>query len=163
MHAGEHGVWMGVSAEAGGKAQREDEWVSSLDTHNINRLGLQVVLFHWLLCLGRTKKKGLRSHSPEDVHYLWYVSYMTSPVSITWIYPPILPVFPKCVCLEWVSLSFTADLRICCLNSLQKAPSAICSSFLFSVHPNRAGCKQQRRIVFSFVFSWGESFTLMIF
>lgn len=68
--------------------------------------------------------------------------------------PVTLSFFPKCVRLAWASLPLAADLRIWCLNGLQKAPSAICSSFLFSVHPGTAGCKQQQMIAFSFVFSW---------
>lgn len=128
--------------------------MSFLDPHSIIRLGLQVVLFHWMPCLGIAEKNGSRSHFQRRVTAFVYVPNVTCPVLIAWLQPLTLSFYPKRVRLAWASLSLTADPRIWCLNGLQKAPSAICSSFLFAAHPSTAGCKQQQMIAFSFVFSW---------
>lgn len=105
--------------------------MSVLLRHNINRLGLQVILFHWSLCLGRAKKMGSRSHSPEDVHYLWHVPYATSSVLIAWIHPPHIISLPK-MCVSGMSPSlFHSRPEDLVLEQLTKSPT--CHMFILFV------------------------------
>lgn len=115
-----------------------------------------MALFHCLLCL-RTAKNASRSPSPEEVHSNCIGSQCglssLDGMSLT----PYIVILPR-MCAsgtQWAYPPLRASLRIWFLSGSQKAPSAMSSSFLFSVHPNSGSYKKQQMNIFSFVLSWG--------